>query len=44
MSHSELYDDDPEKALLKINNFRETVIGPDGNILSARTGGSGPMD
>jgi len=29
---------------LKINNFRETVIGPDGNILSARTGGSGPMD
>ena len=36
----EEYDEEAEKALLKLNNFRETVTDENGKVLSARTGGS----
>lgn len=31
------YDEDREKALVKLNNWRETIVGEDGKIMSART-------
>jgi hypothetical protein len=34
------YDEDNEKALLKLNNYRETFLDENGKVLSARTGGS----
>jgi len=34
------YDEENEKALLKLNNYRETFLDEDGKVLSARTGGS----
>jgi len=34
------YDEDNEKALLKLNNYRETFTDENGKVLSARTGGS----
>ena len=33
----EEYNEDNEKALVKLNNFRETIIGENGQVLSART-------
>jgi len=34
------YDEENEKALLKLSNFRETFVDENGKVLSARTGGS----
>lgn len=36
----EEYDEETEKALLKLNNYRETFVDENGKVLSARTGGS----
>ena len=37
------YDVDREKALVKLNNWRETIIGENGQVMSARTE-SAPAD
>lgn len=37
------YDENSEKALVKLNNWRETVVGEDGQVISARTD-SAPID
>ena len=39
-----VYDEENEKALIKLNNFREQQLDDEGKILSARTGNSNPMD
>lgn len=31
------YNEEAEKALVKLNNWRETIIGENGQVLSART-------
>ena len=39
----EAYDEEKEKALIKLNNWRETMIGENGQVISARTD-SAPAD
>ena len=33
----EEYDEEKEKALVKLNNWRETIVGENGQVISART-------
>lgn len=44
MPEGTLYDEENEKALIKLNNFREQQLDEDGKVLSARTGGSNPLE